>query len=508
MGPAPPFRLAELIPALEGRPLIPLRGEETFAGFTTDTRTLRRGEIFIPVKGRRDGHQFLPQAVEKGAAALLVERGNPYAEELLAGPARETLPPIIEVEFTQQALYRLASWYRDQFQVEVIAITGSVGKTTTKEFLAELLSRRGKVLKSQKSYNNELGVPLTIARLTPEHDYLVLEMGMRGLGEIRLLSALAKPDHALITTVRESHIGRLGDPRALARAKAEVVAGLRGGYLALPTGPNFILEPAERELEASVERERPPQGFRLVRFGSGAKASYRLENYLPRGLEGSSLVIRAEDERVAVELPLPGSAAAMNLLAAVSIAHSLGIPLVEIAERASRFRPVPQRLEVKRLPGPLTLIDDSYNASFVSTREALKVLKQAEGSLRIAILGDMLELGELSDRAHQVIGELAADLGIDWLITVGYYSSVTANRFGEHNPQVMSFNVPVPYEEAEDPENWIPEQTLIELRPVLADLLRPGAVVLVKGSRALRLERVVEMIEAQARSRWAERPEG
>jgi UDP-N-acetylmuramoyl-tripeptide--D-alanyl-D-alanine ligase len=393
-------------------------------GVTVDSRRAGPGDLFVAV-GR--GREFVADALERGAAAALVP-DNPFA-----------------------ALAALAAAVRERSDARVAAVTGSVGKTSTKDILAALCRPHAITVAAEAGFNNEIGLPLTLLAIEPDTEIVVAEMGMRGLGQIAELCGPARPDVGVITAIGPVHLELLGTVERVAEAKAELVA-------ALPPGGTAVLPVDAPELEPFLQRD----DVELVRFGPGGDVA--LARFEPP-------LLAAEVRGTPVELDVPFTADhhARNALAALGAYSALGLPLERAGEGAGAISFSRLRGEETELPGGALLIDDSWNANPVSMRAALEYLvRRAAGRRTIAVLGEMAELGEGSEGFHAGIGAAAAELGIDVVVAVG---GGLAARYG-----------------------GLPAATPAEAAGLLRELLEPGDVVLVKGSRVARLETVAEAL--------------
>jgi UDP-N-acetylmuramoyl-tripeptide--D-alanyl-D-alanine ligase len=416
---------------------------------TTDSRSLQPGDLFIALRGEKfDGHGFVQQVVEQGAIATITD--YPVAGDNL---------PMLVVKDTLVAYQAIAHWWRNQFKRPVVAITGSVGKTTTKELIASVLGTQGKVLKTQANYNNEIGVPKTLLGLD-DHDYAVVEMGMRGKGEIALLAEIARPNVGVITNVGTAHIERLGSEQAIADAKCELLQQL-------PPDGVAVLNHDNLRLIATA-----------AKVWHGEVLTYGLEGGNLHGelLDGSTLKV----EGVTLPLPLPGRHNALNYLAAIAVAKVLGIDWKVLA--AGLNVELPQgRSRRYELPNDIVLLDETYNAGLESMTAALHLLAETPGTRHIAVLGTMKELGDRSTEFHEQVGTVVRQLNLDRLLifadeveaealTAGASPSVVSERFASHGAVVER----------------------------LLQLVQPGDRLLFKASRAVGLDQVVEQFRAKS----------
>jgi UDP-N-acetylmuramoyl-tripeptide--D-alanyl-D-alanine ligase len=433
-----------------------LSREVTVTGVSIDTRTIQPGDLFVALRDARDGHDFVAQALEKGAAAALVDRDPP-------GVAADA--PLLRVADTLAGLQALGRAARARSQARFIGITGSVGKTTTKEMLRIAFAALGPTHASAASYNNHWGVPLTLARTPRDARFAVIEMGMNNRGEIAPLAAMAGPHVAVITTIGTAHIGNLGSQEAIAEEKADILRGLeKGGAAVLPADSAFIPALMRRAKEA---------GARVLTFGESSRADIQLTDYVAGPDRGTARLLM-DGLPLSVHLGAPGHHLALNACAAIAAVHALEGDVVAAAEALAAFdagkgRGARARL---RLPGgEALLIDDSYNASVASIRAGLAVLAAQKATRRVVALGDMRELGESGPAMH---AELAPDVAAaaDLVYCCGplmrhLYDALPASRQGAHLPDSAA------------------------LAAVLAAAIRPGDAVLVKGSLGSRMAAVV-----------------
>lgn len=430
-------------------------GDQALArGFSVDSRSIEPGQVFVATAGERvDGHDFAVSALERGAIAVLSERDVPRV-------------PCIIVDDCIAALGSIAAWYRREvLRATVIALTGSSGKTTTKDLIAGLLD--GEVVAARGSFNTEIGVPLTILEADAETDFLVLEMGMRGLGHIRYLADLADPDIALVLNVGTAHAGMLDSPADVAVAKGEIIEGLREGAIAVLNAD-----------DPQVVAMRVRTSAQIVWFGEGADSDIRaLDVHLDeRGRPAFRLSVRDELSGM-IQLPMYGEHFVSAALAATAIAHLTGVSVADIATRLAIARVDSRwRMEVQQTSNGVTVVNDAYNANPESVRAALKTLRSmAQGARTWAVLGEMRELGDLTVPEHDSIGRLAVRLDISRLVCVGPATKVmhlAASNEGSWGEESI----------------WVPSpEAAMEL---LDAEVQPGDVVLVKASRAIGLERI------------------
>ena len=420
-----------------------------------DSRTIKKGDLFVAIKGKRfDGHDFIKAAFKKGAGAALVSRKAParYSNKY----------SLVRVENTVRALGELARLHRMKFKVPVVAITGSSGKTTAKDMIAFVLSRRYSVLASESSKNNLIGLPLTLLGLNETHHIVVLEMGMNHLGEIDRLCSIAEPHIGVVTNIGPSHLEHLGTVRNVFRAKSELLKRLdKGDTVFLNGDDNFLRKPGRMKCNC-------------VYFGIDKSCKFRAENiHHERGKWNFSL-----GKQMNFELGLLGKHNIYNALSAICVGVHFGIDLATIVKRIRAFRPIqPKRLELKKIGG-IQVIDDSYNSNPPSMRRAIEVLSAYKTrGRRIALCGDMGELGKRTGYMHRAIGGLIGGSSVDTLITSGDLSRLMGEEARKSG--------------AKDTYH---AKSHIDARNILRRVAKPGDVVLIKGSRAMEMERVIEKL--------------
>jgi UDP-N-acetylmuramoyl-tripeptide--D-alanyl-D-alanine ligase len=457
-----PFRAADAV-AWSGGALLQGSPDAAFEGVCIDTRTLHPGRLFVAIRGpRHDAHAFLADALAAGAAGLVVERGRPL-------PGETGGIPVVAVEDTTRALGALAHGHRASFDGPLIAITGSNGKTTTKEMCASILGTLSPCLSTRGNLNNEYGLPLTLLERDAVHRSVVVELGMNHRGEIAGLAAIARPTIGVLTNVGTAHIENLGSREEIAREKGDLLAALPAAGVAVVNGDDPLALGQASRTEA-----------RRIRFGIGAEAEVRAERVTPLGERGYAFDLLADGRREAVHVAGLGEATVANALAAAAAALAAGCSLVEAAQGLAAYRPVSGRMEPLALPRNIIVINDTYNANPQSMEVALRSLARLRGTSRgVAVLGDMGELGATADDAHRSAGRLVAELGIDFLFALGARAEQTARGALEGGM---------------DPGRVHVGKDHTELGASLRRVLRGNDWVLVKGSRAMRMERVVEAL--------------
>lgn len=441
----------------------------TVTGVSIDTRTIKPGELFFALPGERvDGHAFVAQALEAGAAGAVVQQGVEIrSAQDLAGKINPA--PVLQVPDVLKALQDLAAWYRKQFSIPVIGITGSTGKTTTKDLLAAVLGFRFNTLKTSGNYNNELGVPLTLLQLTDKHQAAVVEMGMRGLGQIAALSQIAAPNLGVITNIGHTHQELLGTQENIALAKGELLESLpANGWAVLNADDPWQVFLGQR------------CGVRAFYYGLQSTIAGIYATDLRSEGSGSRFKVHLPQTAGEVWLPVPGQHNVVNALAALSAGWLLGMQLEEMAEGLAKAQLSAMRLAINPGIEATTIINDVYNANPDSMLAALNVLSDTAGSRRIAVLGEMYELGDYTETGHRQVGAAAARLGVSCLLSVGKLAEHIAQGAREAGmPKALVATVP-------------DNQQAIRL---LEAYLQPGDVVLVKGSRGMHMEEIVSALQ-------------
>ncbi|MDI6782907.1 MAG: UDP-N-acetylmuramoyl-tripeptide--D-alanyl-D-alanine ligase [bacterium] len=439
--------------------------EAQVTGVSTDTRTIKPGDLFVPIKGENfDGHNFIVDAIATGASGVFIAARQKKPE------IRDKNYFVIQVPDTKRALGDLAKGYRAKFIFPVIAITGSNGKTTVKEMIASILSQRYGVLKNEGNLNNEIGLPLTLFQLEKKHQVAVIELGMSALGEIRRLTEIAQPAIGVVTNVSEAHLEFFKSVDEIAVAKSELVAALEKEHTAVLNADD------ER-----VARFAKLTKARVTTFGIQQKADFQADsisfNQEKLGLEFELVTPKG---KTPVFIPIIGAHHIYNALAASAAVWSLTPDLEFITQGLAKVEPPKMRLELVNLGG-ITIINDAYNANPKSMDAALQTLAQMKTNGRkIAVLGTMRELGEISGSAHQQLGTMVASLNLDYLITVGELGrqiAVGAKQAGMKSSQVYEFES---------------NQAAAQL---LSSIIRSGDLVLIKASRKIKLEEIVSYLQ-------------
>ena len=447
-----PCTVREICAAVGGT-LLQGEGDALITGVTTDSRAVSAGQLFIPLTGERfDGHAYIDVALTAGAAGCLTAR---TPETLLPGKA------YVQVADTRLALAALAAWYRGRFDLPVVQITGSAGKTTTKEMVAAVLSQRYDTLKTQANFNNDIGTPLTLLGLAPHHQAAVIETGMNHFGEIRYLGAMVRPDIAVITNVGDAHIENLGNTRqGILQAKCEIFEHLSPDGIAVLNGDDPLLNTVAL-----------PQT--ILRCGRGEGCDVRITDVDDRGIEGVACTVTTAQASYRLHTDSPGAYMIYPMAMAAAIGEALGLTGEEITAGVAAYVTTGSRMHLIRLPEGRLLIDDCYNANPQAMAEALKLLAAASFRRRAAVLGDMGELGELTTSAHRAIGALTGELGLDTVIAIGEKARDIAA--------------------AAPGAQWYP--SVSDAMPAVRAAFTDGTAMLVKASHAMHFENIVKELE-------------
>ena len=451
-----PMTIQEIAAAVEGVWWNPREEMPAVTAVCTDSRKITPGCLFLPWVGEKfDGHDFIDAALDAGAAGCLC-----------AKLPQDIRPDkfYIKVADTRLALRALASAYRDKFDIPVVQITGSVGKTTTKEMIASVLGAGFRVLKTEGNFNNDIGTPLTLLNLTDEHEAAVIETGMNHFGEIEYLGAMVRPDVAVISNIGDAHIEFLGSREGILKAKCEIFAHLKEGGVAVLNGDDSLLDTVEVP-------------FKTVRCGQGEDSQVRVTEITDLGVDGITCTVVTEKDTYALTIPAPGEHMVYSASIAVAVGEVLGLGHDEIVRGVAAYEPTGSRMRVVRLPEGRIILDDCYNANPQSVTAALEVLAKTACDRQVAVLGDMGELGELTSQAHYNMGALAAMLGIDHVVAIGEKAARIADGTALGGGEVLHFAAK---EEAMD---------------TLAELLEPNTVMLVKASHSMQFGTLVRWLQ-------------
>lgn len=439
------MKLSLLATNIQGKLLGP---DVNYTGLSIDSRSIKPHELFIAIRGEKfDGHNFIELAKQRGAAGAVVDH------------AIETDLPLVVVQDTRKALGELAKQHRREFSIPIIALTGSCGKTTTKEMIRSILAEVGPVLTNFKNFNNDIGLPLTLLNLNTQHRYAVIEMGANHAGEIEYLTHLTQPNVALITNIGPAHLQGFGSMAGVAEAKAEIFSGLAKNGVAIIN--------ADDKFADTLQKACAP--FRVLRFGLSDAADFSATN-VQMDVDGkASFLLHAPNgKEMMISLTLPGQHHVLNALAAAAAASQIGIELSLIKSGLEKMQPVPGRIIVSKTKLGATLIDDSYNANPSSVAVALKLLAHYSGQ-RIFVMGDMGELGQNAVDYHRQLGQLAKELNIDDVYTCGDLSKETAKAFGANAKHYPNH-----------------QELILALKPHLQE----NVTILIKGSRSAQMEKV------------------
>lgn len=455
------FSYEEILKAVNGKVILQkeyLKIERV----STDSRDIKKGDLFIPIVGEKyDGHDYIEMAFEHGAVAVITHK------DIIVN---EKFNSVIKVEDTLIALGKLANYYRSKFKIPLVGITGSVGKTSTKEMIASVLGEGYCVLKTAGNFNNEIGLPLTLFNLEEKHQVAVIEMGMSGFGEISRLSKIAVPKIAVVTNIGSAHIEQLGSKKNILKAKMEILDGLSNEGVVILNGDDSLLESTKGLIKNKT-----------IFYGTDEYFDYRAHDIRTVGEKGSTFELITANGKYSVFVPAPGIHNVYNALAAIAVGFELKVPIEKIIAGISKYKPEKMRMEIIHMER-IKVINDAYNANPQSMRAAIDVLREIGGKNRkIAILGDMLELGEASEDYHKELGEFAVQKGMDIVIAIGQYGeSIKEGAIKAGINEKSAFSV---------------EDINEQLNSLLIKLLREKDICLVKGSRGMKMERIVEFIK-------------
>ncbi|MCK8827137.1 UDP-N-acetylmuramoyl-tripeptide--D-alanyl-D-alanine ligase [Natroniella acetigena] len=450
--------LSEIVEAVDGQ--VENEEELNITNISTDTRTLQPGDLFIALIGENfDGHQFVADAFQKGAKAAIVSR------EI------DSKQPLIKVEDTTVALQELARYYRKKFAIPVVAVTGSTGKTTTKDMVAAALTKRYKVLKTAGNFNNEIGLPLTLFRLDSTFDAVVVEMGMRGLGQIEQLTQIAEPNVGIVTNIGVTHIELLKSIERIAQAKSELISNLNDNGIAILNGDDDRV----RNMDSLTQGE-------VITYGLNKYNKVRATNIKSLEEDGIEfdLIIDRESYSEKIFIPTPGKYNVYNALAAISVGIALEFELKDIKIGLKELKLTEMRNEILESESGFKIINDTYNANPTSMKAALNTLDEIANKRKIVVLGDMLELGEIAEKEHNKLGWLVANKKVNYLVTVGKLASEIANGAEENGMKqenIFSYS-----------------NKDVALKKILK-IIKANDTILVKGSRGMELEEICYALE-------------
>lgn len=419
----------------------------------TDSRKLVRGCLFVPWVGEKfDGHDFIDQALEAGAAGCLCAK---LPMDLRSDKF------YIKVSDTRLALRALATAYRNRFDIPFVQITGSVGKTTTKEMISSVLGAKLRVLKTPENFNNDIGTPLTLFGLEQKHQAAVIETGMNHAGEIRYLGEMVRPDIAVITNIGDAHIEYLGSRQGILEAKCEIFENLKPDGLAILNGDDALLN------TVSIP-------CRTVRCGQSEHCEVHVTDIDDHGVEGITCTVTTKKDTYVLSIPAPGEHMVYSASMAVAVGEELGLNHDQIIRGVAAYEPTGSRMRLVRLPEGRVILDDCYNANPQSVTAALEVLAKTECDRTVAVLGDMGELGELTEQAHYNMGALAAMLGIDFVVAIGDKAVKIADGAAQSGSDTMYFKTK--------------EEAISELKCHFG----PNTAMLVKASHSMHFGALVE----------------
>lgn len=429
--------------------------------FSKDTRTICKNDVYVGIKGETfDGNSFYEQALEKGASVCILDN----LDETNFDYKKYQDKTVVLVEDSVKCLQVLASYKRSMYDIPVIAITGSVGKTSTKDMVASVLSKKYKVLKTEGNYNNHIGVPLTILKLK-DHDCLVVEMGMNHLGEISLLTNIAKPNVAIITNVGTAHIGILGSRENILKAKLEILEGLCEDKVVIINNDNDMLHSAKSKLDSV---------YKLITIGMDTDSDYKASNV---EINENDTIFNIDNAKI--RLNISSTPFIYNSLVAFAVGKYYQIEEEKIIEAISNFELSKNRLSKLVSKNKVTIIDDTYNASYDSMKASIELLSRTSGNKKVALLGDMLELGSFSEEIHRNVGKVVVDNNIDILITVGTYS-----KYIDEEAIKLGFNKDNIYHFKKESDTY----------KLLDEILNENDVILLKASHGIGLTNVVNYL--------------
>ena len=435
--------------------------------YSKDTRTIKQGDTYLAIRGASfDGNIFWKEAIEKGAQAVIINDDVEISEEEIKEVEKQG-NAIIKVKDTIEALQQIAAYKRSLYNIPIIAITGSVGKTSTKDLIASVLQKKYKVLKTEGNNNNDIGMPLTLLRLK-DHEIAIIEIGMNHLGEISRLSKIAKPTTAIITNVGSSHIGNLGSRENILKAKLEILDGMDTKRIVV-NNDNDLLHKWFKENNQKIE---------IITYGIENKSDIEATN-INEMEQKTEFLCNIENNQTKIEVPVPGRHFVYNALCAITIGKLYNVEPEKMQEGISQTELTKKRMEIIKLKNGTTIINDSYNSSYESTKAALEYIGNRDGKRKIAVLGDMLELGDFSDEYHKKVGLEVAKNKIDILICSG---KVSKNIAEEAEKQGM------------DKSKIFYEENNEAVKSRLLQIMSSDDEILVKASQGMKFFKIVEDI--------------
>ena len=430
--------------------------------FSKDTRTIQKGDIYIGIKGENfDGSLFWTQAIDNGAEAVIIENIEIQSEEL----EKYSNKTIIKVKNTLEALYEIARYKRSLYHIPVIAVTGSVGKTSTKDVIASVVSTKYKTLKTEGNNNNNIGLPLTILKLK-DHEALVIEMGMNHFGEISLLTSIAKPTLAVITNIGTSHIGNLGSRENILKAKLEILDGMDVPKIII-NNDNDLLHNWALHNQEKIE---------IHTFGIKNESGINAQNINLRE-DGSDFTVVSGIQSLDIQVPVGGEHFVYNALCAIQVGHQLQISDEQIQQGIAKFELTKKRMDIRKLENGAVLINDAYNASYESIKASLDFIENYTGARKIAVLGDIFELGEFTEELHRKVGREVAQRNIDILICAGEASKFIIEE-AEKNTKIQT-------------KYFNNNEEIVEN---LSQEIRNGDVILVKASNGMKFFEICQKL--------------
>lgn len=435
--------------------------------FSKDTRTIQNGDIYIGIKGEKfDGNLFWKQALKNGASTVIIQNIEIKKEELKEFDNKT----IIEVEDTLKALYEIAKLKRSLYNIPVVAVTGSVGKTSTKDIIASVMSQKYKTLKTEGNNNNNIGLPFTILKLK-DHEAAVIEMGMNHFGEIDLLSNIAQPTLAVITNIGTSHIGNLGSRENILKAKLEILSGMRDKKIII-NNDNDLLSKWNLDSKNNIE---------VITYGIQNKSDIMAEE-INLNENSSEFTCKIKNEKIDIHVPIGGEHFIYNALNAIAVGKLSGISNEKISKGIYEFELTKKRMDIKELKNRVTIINDTYNASYESMKASLKYLSAFENKRKIAVLGDMLELGGFSEELHRKVGKEVKTNNIDILICNGENAKFIVEQ--AKNDGMNSENIYY----IDNKENII---------SILKEKMNENDVILFKASNGMKFFELIEKLEGE-----------